>query len=127
MSDINATQNTIYVKYLSNNHQKTFFMKIITISKVGYNKPATTNWAYGIWKIDLIDTEQSYCMSHTVRETFGGDSRLSLKVQNELKYTLIKSEGVYTATGFQEITGVTKMLDIESKEVFEIIKEFLTK
>ena len=99
-------------------------MKLITISKIGYNPPSGANWAYGIWKLDLIDTDKGYCMSHVVKETFGGNSRLSFKVQNELKKSLIETKDVYTSTGRPKITGVAQMFDIESEEVFNIIKQF---
>jgi len=99
-------------------------MKLITISKIGYNAPSQANWAYGIYKLDLIDTHRGYCMSHVVKETFGGNSRLSLKVWNELKKSLIETKGVYTSTGTPKIKGVAKMFDIESEEVFNIIKQF---
>ena len=55
-------------------------MKLINLSQVGYNHPSQANWSYGIWKIDLIDTDQSYQMSYTVRENFGGDDRLKAKL-----------------------------------------------
>lgn len=98
-------------------------MKIITLSKVGYNAPSGANWAYGIWKIDLIDTKQNYCMSHTVKEAFGGDYRL----KNELlpkSIKIIETKGVYTGTGTQKITGVSSLMDMESKEFIQIIKDF---
>jgi hypothetical protein len=101
-------------------------MKIITISKTGYNHPSTANWSYGIWKVDLIDTEQSYNMSYTVKETFGGDSRFRdiLEKQN---INILETKGIYTGTGTQKITGVAKLQDIESKEFINEIIEWYNK
>ena len=53
--------------------------KIITLSKIGYNAPSGANWCYGIWKLDLINTNQSYNISYTLKEKFGGNSRLKEK------------------------------------------------
>lgn len=102
-------------------------MKIITISKVGYNAPRQANWSYGIWKLDLIDTESQYNMSHTFKENFGGDSRIRARVRKDLGYEILETKGIYTSTGTPSITGVSKMLDLEGEESFQIIKEFLTK
>jgi hypothetical protein len=101
-------------------------MKIITISKIGYNAPSQANWSYGIWKLDTINTENDYCMSYTLREAFGGDSRIRARVRADLKYEIIETKGTYTSTGTPKITGVSKMLDMESEEVYQIIREFLT-
>ncbi len=100
-------------------------MKIVTISKIGYNHPSQANWSYGIWKIDLVHTDDSYCMSYTVKEKFGGDSRLRAKIKELTGYNMIETKGVYTGTGTQKITGVSKLLDMESKEIIDIISEFL--
>jgi len=99
-------------------------MKIITYSKIGYNAPSNANWNYGIWKIDLIDTEKDYCISYTVRETFGGESRFRSRWSNA-GLPIIQTKGVYTATGLQKITGISKMLDIESEEFNKEIVEFI--
>ena len=99
-------------------------MKLITISKIGYNHPSQANWSYGIWKVDLIDTDSKYCVSHTVKENFGGDSRLSRKL-NELSIPNLEVQGVYTSTGTPKITGVAKMLSMEGEELFGIIKDFV--
>lgn len=96
-------------------------MKIITLTKIGYNAPRSANWCYGVWQIALIDTKSNYCMSHTVKENFGGDSRLKT-----LFPSIIEVKGVYT-NGTPEIKGVSKVLDMESKEVNNIIKDFLNK
>ena len=101
-------------------------MKIITISKVGYNHPSQANWSWGIWKLDTIDTEKEYCMSYTIKENFGGETRLKRKVEDELNHKIIETKGVYTDTGTQKITGINKLMNAEEKEIFEIIKEFLT-
>lgn len=102
-------------------------MKIITISKIGYNAPKSANWSYGIWKIDLIDTDNVYSMSYTTKENFGGDSRLRSTVKEKFNYQILETKGVYTGTGTPKITGVSKMLNMEGKELLEIISEFLTK
>lgn len=93
---------------------------------MGYNAPSGANWSYGIWKLDLIDTERDYSMSHTLKENFGGDSRLRRKVSEELGHNILETKGVYTSTGTPKITGIGGMLDAEGEEVFEIIKEFLS-
>ncbi len=99
-------------------------MKIITISKMGYNHPSGANWNYGVWKIDLIDTEQTYCMSYTVKETFGGDYRLKEKL-NSLNIKYIETRQLFTTTELQKLTGVCNLLDIESDLILKIIKEFM--
>lgn len=95
--------------------------KIITLSKIGYNHPSQANWSWGIWKLDLINTKESYCMSYTLKEAFGGDSRLRHNVET-LGAKIIETKGVYPS---QKITGVRSMLNMESAEVLEIIKKFL--
>lgn len=82
-------------------------MKLITISKIGYNAPSQANWSWGIWKVDTIDTESQYCMSYTVKEAFGGDSRL-----RKVFPQIIETKGVYPQ---QKITGIRSMQDMESK------------
>lgn len=61
---------------------------------------------YGIWKIDLVDTKEKYCMSYTVKENFGGDYRLRAKFP-----FIIETKGVYTGTGTQKITGVSSIIN----------------
>lgn len=100
-------------------------MKIITISKIGYNHPSQANWNWGIWKLDLIDTDQPYCMSVTVKEQFGGDSRFKSIVKELYNIDIIETKGVYTGTGTPNITGVSKLDNIEGKEVDAIIKDFI--
>ncbi len=95
-------------------------MKLITLSKIGYNAPSQANWAWGIWKLDLINTDNQYCMSYTVKEKFGGDSRL-----RQLFPQIIETKGVYTKRGGQKISGISSMLDMESKELADIINTFL--
>lgn len=97
-------------------------MKLITISKIGYNAPSQANWAYGIWKLDMINTDDKYCMSYTVKENFGGDSRLRVKYP-----FIIETKGVYTGTGTQKITGLNKIPLMESEEIYNIINEFIAK
>lgn len=95
-------------------------MKIITISKIGYNAPRNANWSYGIWKIDTINTDDQYSMSYTVKENFGGDSRLRREIPQ-----IIETKGVYTGTGTQKITGINKIPDMEDKEFIQTLKDFL--
>ena len=95
------------------------------MSKIGYNHPSQANWSYGIWKIDLINTDDSYCMSYTVKENFGGDSRLRAKVREATGYNMIETKRVYTGTGTQKITGLSTLLEMEGSEIVEIIGEFL--
>lgn len=98
-------------------------MKIITYSKIGYNAPAQANWAYGIWKVDIIDTEREYCHSYTVKENFGGDSRFRRALQ-EKDIKTIEVKGVYTGTGTPKITGVAKLPIMDSDEfINQIIEE----
>jgi hypothetical protein len=99
-------------------------MKIITYSKIGYNHPSQANWSYGVWKVDLIDTEKEYNMSFTVKETFGGESRFKSRWQNA-GIPVIETKGSYTGTGTQKITGIKKLLDIESEEFNKEIVEFI--
>lgn len=64
-------------------------------------------------------------MSYTLKENFGGDSRIRARVRADLNHEIIETKGVYTSTGTQKITGVSKLPDMESEEVYQIIKEFL--
>ena len=99
-------------------------MKIITYSKIGYNHPSQANWSYGIWKIDLITDKADYCMSYTVKETFGGDSRFRKALQDK-NIPVLETKGVYTGTGTQKITGIAKLPDMESTDfINEIINDF---
>ncbi len=100
-------------------------MKIITLSKIGYNAPSGANWSYGIWKLDLINTDQSYAMSFTLKENFGGDSRFRESVMLQHKVNVIETKSVYTSTGTPNITGVRKLLDLEGKETMELVAKFL--
>lgn len=83
-------------------------MKIITLSKIGYNAPSQANWCYGIWKIDTIDTKEKYQMSYLVKENFGGDYRLREQIPQ-----IIETKGVYTSTGTQKITGIAGLQNME--------------
>ena len=98
-------------------------MKIITYSKVGYNHPSQANWSYGIFKVDTIDTEQNYCMSYTVKEQFGGDSRFRNRWANSC-VPIIETKGVYPQPN---ITGVRSMLDMEGEEFNKEITAFINK
>ena len=94
--------------------------KIVTYSKIGYNHPSQANWSYGIWKVDIIDTKSDYCMSYTVRESFGGDSRFRKALQ-EADIRVIETKGVI---GTPKITGISKMQIMDSKEfIADIIEE----
>lgn len=99
-------------------------MKLITVSKIGYNHPSQANWSYGIWKVDLIDTKENYCMSYTVKENFGGDSRLRDKLK-KFKIKLIETKAVYTSTGTQKITGIASLLNMESDEFIKEVVNFI--
>ena len=101
-------------------------MQLITISKIGYNHPRAANWSYGIYKVDLIDTKSPYNMSHVFKEQFGGDTRFMLALE-KLNIKVIKTKDVYTGTGTPSITGVASLLDIESDEALQIIKDFNNK
>lgn len=101
-------------------------MKIITISKVGYNAPSGANWAYGIWKIDTIDTKNKYNMGYTVKEQFGGDSRFREQLE-QAGINVLETKGVYTSTGTQKITGVVGLGDIENKLFIKDLIEWYNK
>lgn len=96
-------------------------MKIITVQKIGYNHPSQANWSYEIFTIGTIDTDKGYNMSYTVKSAFGGDSRLANALRN-INIEPCHLKGVLECP---KITGVSKMLDVESKEMLEIIKDFL--
>ena len=100
-------------------------MKLITYSKVGYNHPSQANWSYGIYKVDLINTKDDYCMSYTVKENFGGDSRFkrALIVLRNKNIKVIETKGVYTSTGTQKITGIASLPIMDSDEFINQIKE----
>ena len=78
-------------------------------------------------KIDTINTDDVYCMSYLTKENFGGDTRLRRKVKEDLGYEIIETKGVYTKTGQQKITGISDILNLDEDDIFEIIKDFLTK
>jgi len=101
-------------------------MKIITMSKVGYNHPSQANWSYRIWKIDLINTKEKYNMSHTVKENFGGDERLKRELE-ALKIPILETKGIYTNTGTPKITGVAGLQSMESKEFIKEIIDWYKK
>lgn len=94
-------------------------MKIITISKIGYNTPSQANWSYGIWKIDCIDTNNTYCMSYTVKENFGGDSRIRDTLLKS-GISLIETKGVFPT---QEIKGIRSIGNMEDNAfIFELLE-----
>ena len=90
-------------------------MKIITYSRIGYNHPSQANWNYGIWKVDLIDTNKEYCLSETVLDQFGSDSRFK-NLLKEAKVKVIETKGIYTSTGTQKITGIRGLDLMDSPE-----------
>ena len=96
-------------------------MKIITMSKIGYNHPSQANWSYGIWKIDFINTSRDYNGSKIVKETFGGEKRFEASII-KMGYTITETASVYP---LPKITGISKMLDIESSELIEVINDFI--
>lgn len=101
-------------------------MKIITYSKIGYNAPSQSNWCYGIWKIDIIDTKYGYCHGFVVKENFGGDSRFKAGIEDRTKVKIFRTRGVYTDTGTPKITGIRSMEYMDGddfiKKVVNLIK-----
>lgn len=85
------------------------------MSSVGYNHPSQANWNWGIWKIDLINTNNDYCISYTVKEQFGGDSRFR-KALESLGIKVIQSESLYTKTGTPKITGISNLMIMDDQE-----------
>lgn len=105
-------------------------MKIITLQKIGYNHPSQANWSYDIWSVGLIDTDNNYAISYTVKDAFGADSRFKEAVEKlspNMKYKFIELKSVYTSTGTQKITGVQTMQDIEGKVFINTVTEWLNK
>ena len=100
-------------------------MKQITITRVGYNMPSQANWSYGVWLVSFVDTSKSYCISETVKESFGGDSRFSSMLETRTGHKTIEIKGIYTSTGTPKITGITKMQDMESPEFLKEVVEWL--
>lgn len=99
-------------------------VRIITLSRIGYNHPSQANWSWGVWKIDFIEEGKPYNMSLTVKEAFGGDSRLRRKVKELTGVEVLEVKGVWPE---QSITGIRKIKDMESDEVMEHITAFLQK
>lgn len=102
-------------------------MKLITLQKIGYNHPSQANWSYTIWSIGLMDTDNNYCISHIVKDAFGQYVELQREVEKlntNLKYKFIELKSVYTSTGTQKITGVSSMLNIDSKEFINLVTDF---
>ena len=73
--------------------------------------------------MDLLNTEQEYCMSRTVKENFGGDSRFKTAVK-ALNIPVIETKQVYTGTGTQKITGVSKLDILDSVEFINEMMEW---
>lgn len=97
-------------------------MKIITISKIGYNAPSQANWTYSIFKIDLIDTSKSYNHCVLAKANFGGESTLK-----KLFPQIIETQSVYTKTGTPKITGISRMHDVKNDTLHQILKDFMVK
>ena len=102
-------------------------MKIITLQKIGYNHPsqANSNWNYDIFCINLIDTNKGYNMSHLCKMAFSGDSHTSRMLQSNISRKIHLIKAVYTDTGTQKITGISKMLNADSKELIQLLKDFI--
>jgi hypothetical protein len=100
-------------------------MKIITLSKIGYNHPSQANWSYEIFKIDTIDTNTEYNMSYTIKEAFTSDSQLARQLSEAIAFPVYVSKAVYTSTGTPKITGVAKMPSGTDKELINTLKDFL--
>jgi len=104
-------------------------MKIITITKIGYNHPSQANWSWGIFQVSTIDTNGSeYQMSYTTKECFGGDTRLrgilnEYISDNKLDARVIETKGVIS---LPNITGVAKHYNMEDTELMEILQDFLS-
>lgn len=98
-------------------------MKLITLAQIGFNHPSQANWNWGIFKLDLIDTKKSYCMSYTLKENFGGNNRFMALVKSATGHEVIETKCVYP---LQKITGIVKIKSLESEETMQIVKEFLT-
>lgn len=102
-------------------------MKIITIQKIGYNAPSQANLCYDIYSVSLIDTDNSYAASYTVKDAFGQYVELQRGVEvinTNLKYKFIELSRVHTSTGVPKITGVSSMLSIDSIEFINIVAKF---
>lgn len=97
-------------------------MKIITISKIGYNHPSQANWNWGIWKIDTIDTDHLYNMSYTTKEAFGGDSRIRHAIKEATGYEILETKGVI---GTPNITGIKNFQDMEDKDFIDLLINFI--
>lgn len=100
-------------------------MKIITLSKIGYNHPSQANWNYEIFKIDTIDTNKEYNMSYTIKEAFTSDSQLARQLSEAIVFPVYVSKGVYTSTGTAKITGVAKLPSGTDTELINTLKDFL--
>lgn len=98
-------------------------MKLITISKVGYNHPSQANWSYGVWKVDLIDSESHpYCMSYTTKENFGGDYRFTQALKDQApELKVIETKGIPDCP---KITGVSRMPILDSEGFIKIVVEW---
>lgn len=102
-------------------------MKIITLSQIGYNHPSQANWSYPIYKVDLIDTKNTYAMSYLIKEAFTSDTQASGILSESINHPVITIKAVYTGTGTPNITGVRSMPSINDKEFIDNVKSFLTK
>ena len=98
-------------------------MKIITYSKIGYNHPSQANWNYYIWKVDLINTDERYAVSYTVKETFGGDSRFRDSVSGN-GVPVIETSSVRE---MPYITGIRTMDNMEQDHFIGKVMDFINK
>jgi hypothetical protein len=96
---------------------------IITYSNIGYNHPAGANWAHGVYKVDIINTNQEYCASYTTKETFGGDARFCQEMKKR-GYKVIETRGVYP---LQKCVGVKDMQDMESESFIQELVDFISR
>ncbi len=92
-------------------------MKLITYSRIGYNAPSQANWSWGVWKFDIIDTDNQYCMSYTAKENFGGESRVRHQLESK-GIKVIETKGVYPS---QKITGIKSIPNMEAAEFIETL------
>ena len=108
-------------------------MKVITISQIGCNRPRSTNWSYGVFKVDTINiTGCEYQMSYTVKENFCGDSRFIQALKKDFAELIAKGElkifvtkGAYTGTGTPSLTGMAQIENMEGQEFYAKMVDFI--
>ena len=99
-------------------------MKIITYSRIGYNHPSQANWNYGVFKVDFIDTSKDFCLSETVLDQFGSDSRFK-NLLKDVNILVIETKGVYTNTGTPKITGIRGLEKMDSPDFINGVIEWI--